>query len=84
MQAMSRGSHTMTQPEIAKLPIQEKPQLMESPWDSFCRDPSGDPVMPVGHKPILEERLARLDEGEEPLIPWEEAKNQIRAQIETP
>ncbi len=39
--------------------------------------------MPVWHKQVLEERIARLDAGEEPLISWEEAKKKIRAQTET-
>lgn len=73
----------MTQLEIAKLPIQDRLQLMESLWDSLCRDPAGESVMPVWHKQVLEERIARLDAGEEPLISWEEAKKKIRAQTET-
>ena len=70
----------MTQLDIAKLPIQERLQLMESLWDSLCREPSGEAPMPTWHQQVLDERLARLDVGEEPLIPWEEAKKQIRAQ----
>jgi len=72
----------MTQLEIARLPLQERLQLMESLWDSLCREPGGEPAMPAWHKQVLDERVARLDAGEEPLIPWEEAKKQIRAQIE--
>ena len=73
----------MTQLEIAKLPLQERLQLMESLWDSICREPSGEPTMPAWHKTVLDERVARLDAGQEPLIPWEEAKKHIRAQSES-
>ncbi len=73
----------MTQLEITNLPIEERLQLMESLWDSLCREPSGEPIMPDWHKQVLEERIARLDAGEEPLISWEEAKKKIRAQTET-
>ncbi len=70
----------MTRLEIAKLPLQERLQLMETLWDSLCREPSGEAPMPTWHQQILDDRLARIDTGEEPLIPWEEAKQLIRAQ----
>lgn len=70
----------MTRLEIAKLPLQERLQLMETLWDSLCREPSGEAPMPTWHQQVLDDRLARIDTGEEPLIPWEEAKQLIRAQ----
>lgn len=70
----------MTHLEIAKLPLQERLQLMESLWDSLCREPSAKAPIPTWHQQVLDGRLARLDAGEEPLIPWEEAKKQIRTQ----
>ncbi len=69
----------MTQLDIAHLPLPEKLQLMESLWDSLSREPAVDQTMPSWHEAVLEERLARLDAGEEELISWQEAKQRIRA-----
>lgn len=69
----------MTQLDVARLPLPEKIQLMESLWDSLCREPVTDQTIPGWHETVLEERLARLDAGEEEMIPWQEAKQRIRA-----
>lgn len=37
--------------------------------------------VPAWHKDILAERLRRLDSGSEPVSPWREAKERIRARI---
>jgi len=36
------------------------------------------PVEPAWHGPVLAERLARLDNGEEPVTCWEVAKIRLR------
>lgn len=69
----------MTQLEITRLPLNEKLQLMESLWDALCREPAADQPVPDWHEAVIKERLARLDAGEEELIPWEEAKQRLRA-----
>lgn len=73
----------MTQLEIAKLPIEEKLQLMESLWDALCREPSMETAIPTWHADVLSERRARLDAGEESISEWEEAKKRIREQTES-
>jgi putative addiction module component (TIGR02574 family) len=72
----------MTQLEIAKLPLQERLRLMESLWDSICHESTGEPSMPTWHAAVLDERVARLDAGEEAVSTWEEAKQRLRAQTE--
>lgn len=72
----------MTQLEIAKLPLQERLRLMESLWDSICHESTGEPNMPIWHAAILDERVARLDAGEEAVSTWEEAKQRLRSQTE--
>jgi putative addiction module component (TIGR02574 family) len=68
----------MTHLDIASLPTLEKIQLMESLWDSLCREPSTSTAVPAWHEPILAERLNRLDNGDEPISSWSEAKQRIR------
>jgi putative addiction module component (TIGR02574 family) len=71
----------MTQLEIADLPLRDKLHLMESLWDALCHEAAGEPDMPPWHKEVLNERLARLDAGQEPVTSWDEAKQRIRAKV---
>lgn len=70
----------MTQLEIAKLPIEEKLQLMESLWDALCHEPSLETAIPPWHADVLAVRRARLDAGEESISDWEDAKKRILEQ----
>ncbi len=70
----------MTTIDIAELPVAEKLMLMERLWDAL-RAHADNGVIPAWHRDILAERLRRLDSGSEPLSPWAEAKERIRAQI---
>jgi hypothetical protein len=73
----------MSDLEIASLPIAQKLKLMESLWDSLCRETSGNPDVPSWHGEVLAERIRRLDSGEEQVSPWSEAKRRIREQTES-
>lgn len=68
----------MTHLDIAALPVAEKLQLMESLWDSLCREDLGASAVPAWHQEVLAERLSRLDSGEEPLSTWQDAKKRLR------
>jgi putative addiction module component (TIGR02574 family) len=70
----------MTTIDIAELPVAEKLMLMERLWGAL-RAQADSGVIPAWHKDILAERLRRLDNGSEPVSPWAEAKERIRAQI---
>ncbi len=72
----------MPELEIASLPIAAKLQLMESLWDSLCRETSGRPDVPSWHGEVLAERIRRIDSGEETVSPWADAKRRIREQTE--
>jgi len=67
----------MTNPQIAALPLAEKLDLMETLWDSLCRDASVESLIPDWHQTVLSDRIARLDRGEEPVSPWNEAKSRL-------
>lgn len=70
----------MTTADIAKLPVAEKLLLMEKLWDAL-RVQADSSVVPAWHKDVLEERLRRLDTGNEPTSGWTEAKERIRSRI---
>ena len=70
----------MTTADIAKMPVAEKLLLMEKLWEAL-RAEADSSVMPAWHKDVLAERLRRLDSGSEPVSPWAEAKERIRARI---
>jgi len=72
----------MSDLEIATLPIAEKLQLMESLWDSLCRETSGNPDIPSWHGEVLAERIRCLDSGDEQVSAWADAKRRIRKQTE--
>jgi Putative addiction module component len=54
--------------------------LMQKLWGAL-RAQADSGVVPAWHKDILTERLRRLDSRSEPISPWVEAKQRIRAQI---
>ena len=61
---------------IDKLNVEERLDLIESLWESLISDPSNVPVTDA-QKQILNERLDKIDAGDDAGIPWEEAKARI-------
>lgn len=74
----------MTHMQITALPLAERIELMESLWDSICHEPIVTQAIPAWHDEVLAERLERLDSGEDPVSPWEEAKVRIRERAGKP
>lgn len=72
----------MTTIDITELPVAEKLKLMEKLWSALRAQAAND-VIPAWHKDVLAERLRRLDSGSEPISPWAQAKERIRAQIKS-
>lgn len=69
----------MSDQEVAELPVAEKLRLMESLWDALSQDAAGKAaVVPDWHQPVLDERASRLDQGQEPISDWEEAKQRLQ------
>ncbi len=71
----------MTHTDLAKMPISEKIQLMESLWESLSNDPIAAAAVPAWHGDVLAKRQVLLDQDEEPVTPWGDAKQRIRDQI---
>jgi putative addiction module component (TIGR02574 family) len=70
----------MTQTDLAKMPISEKIQLMESLWESLSNDPVATEVVPTWHGDVLAKRAVMLDQGQETVSAWGDAKQRIRDQ----
>jgi hypothetical protein len=69
----------MTHADLLTMPIAEKIQLMESLWESLSNDAIA--AIPPWHSEVLAERGALLDQGQEPVADWSDAKQRIRDQI---
>ena len=72
----------MTTINIAELPVAEKLRLMEALWDALSAQ-AEQAAVPAWHREVLAQRLQRLDGGTEPVTPWTQAKERIRAQTRT-
>jgi hypothetical protein len=70
----------MTHTDLAKMPVAEKIQLMESLWESLSNDALADTAVPAWHGDVLAARRALLDQGKEPVSAWGDAKQRIRGQ----
>jgi putative addiction module component (TIGR02574 family) len=70
----------MAEFEVSELPVAEKLRLMEFLWDSLSRDAAGEAIVPEWHQSVLAERAGRIDSGQEPSSPWNEAKQRLRQQ----
>ncbi|HXE18004.1 MAG TPA: addiction module protein [Castellaniella sp.] len=68
--------------DVTKLPVPEKLKLMEELWDSM----GGTDALPTPpwHDTVLENRLDRLDAGDDTVSEWDEAKRRIRSRTKTP
>ena len=65
---------------IAELPVAAKLRLMAALWDAL-RAQAWQAAVPAWHREVLAQRLQRLDSGTEPVTPWTQAKERIRAQV---
>ena len=68
----------MTHADLAKMPVSEKIQLMESLWESLSNDVLASAAVPAWHGDVLAKRQVLLDQGEEAVSTWADAKQRIR------
>jgi putative addiction module component (TIGR02574 family) len=64
-------------PDLFKLPVDERLQLVEELWDSIAADAAKRPL-PDAVITELRERSARYDANPDSAIPWEEVKRQLQ------
>jgi hypothetical protein len=68
----------MTHTDLAKMPVSEKIQLMESLWESLSSSDANAEAIPAWHGDVLAKRQVMLDQGEESISAWSDAKQRIR------
>ncbi len=58
---------------LETMTVAEKVQLLETIWESLCRNPA-DVASPEWHKELLKERAKRLAAGEATVSSWDNVK----------
>lgn len=71
----------MTHADLDAMPVAEKIQLMESLWESLSNDAIAASAVPAWHGDVLAERGVLLDQGQEHVSAWGDAKICIQNQI---
>lgn len=67
----------MSLPEIKEMSTRERLTIMEQLWDSLCREKDG-PDSPDWHKPILENRKARMNSADARYYTVEQLRKEFR------
>ncbi len=70
---------TATLAEIAKLPVEQRIQLVQDIWDTIAAE-NAAPELNEEQKRELERRVAELDANPNNVLTWEEIKARVRGQ----
>ena len=62
---------------LDRMTVDEKLRTMETIWQDLCRNEAAVPS-PLWHRDVLEAREARVRDGREQVIDWEQAKRELR------
>ena len=66
---------------LAEMSVAEKLEAMEKLWADLSRH-AAEQAAPEWHAEVLQERERRLVAGQEQVLDWEEAKRQLRREID--
>lgn len=67
----------MTTAEIKSMSQTERLRLMEDLWDAICHDVE-EPPSPACHEDVLQERMRKIEAGEEKFLTLDEVKQRLR------
>jgi hypothetical protein len=67
--------------DLEEMTTPDKLRLMEALWQNLSTNPS-EVTSPEWHGEVLAERDRLLDSGEETVIDWETAKQQLREELQ--
>ena len=67
--------------DLRQLSVPEKLRLMEDLWHDLSKN-ERNVVSPEWHGTVLAERERKLANGEDTLLDWEAAKQQLRAKLQ--
>lgn len=65
---------------LEKMSVEEKIQVMEAIWDDLC-DRGDSLSSPAWHGGVLADRESALQGGDDEVIDWETAKQNIKKQL---
>lgn len=65
---------------LEKMSVEEKIQAMEAIWDDLC-DRADSLTSPAWHGEVLADRDSALQGGDDEVIDWETAKQNIKKQL---
>jgi putative addiction module component (TIGR02574 family) len=71
----------MNTSEITKLSVSERLRVMEAIWSSLRDSNDQDALMPAWHTQEIDQRLARIEAGQEPMMPLSQAKVLLAQEI---
>jgi hypothetical protein len=71
-----KGAQMSIQLPLDTMTVAEKVQLLETVWESLCRE-SGDVRSPAWHREVLDERTRRLQSGQATVSSWSDAKARL-------
>ena len=66
---------------LNKMSTQDKIEAMESIWEDLCKN-ADSLSSPDWHKKILQNREVSLKEGNDEFVDWQDAKEDIRKNLE--
>jgi Putative addiction module component len=67
--------------DLKQMSTPEKLRLMEELWEDLSRNES-DVESPEWHGTVLAERERKLSSGEDTMLDWDTAKQQLRAKLQ--
>lgn len=67
--------------DLDKMTVTQKLQMLEAIWDDLSRNPADIPS-PDWHGDILAQRIKAVEEGQSSFQDWEEAKKELRSQLQ--
>jgi hypothetical protein len=63
--------------DIVRMFPQARLQVMELLWESFHVSSQSDEAVPRWHQQVLQDRLRRLAQDAEGIMPWEQTKDRL-------
>ena len=67
--------------DLRQMSVPEKLRLMEDLWRDLSQN-EGNVVSPDWHQAVLADRERKLASGEDSLLDWETAKQQLRTKLQ--
>jgi putative addiction module component (TIGR02574 family) len=71
---------TVPPPGFDDMTVEDKIDYVQALWDRIAASPESVPV-PDWHAKLIDERLTDLEANPQDSVPWEEVRDELRAQL---